>query len=144
MAQDSPYRLALMSVHPEFAEAILAGTKTVEFRKKPVAADVTHVAIYATQPVGRVVGIFSIEEQVMESPRRLWQMFKEVGGISRPRFFAYYEAKSRGVGIRVRDLYPFEEKLTLQDVFGLARPPQSFQYVSGPRATAALALANVG
>ncbi|MEO6472874.1 MAG: ASCH domain-containing protein [Aeromicrobium sp.] len=138
MAEEPAYRVALLSVHPEFADALLAGTKTVEFRKRPLAADVTHVAIYATQPVGRVVGIFSIEEQVKGNPHQLWRRFKHVAGISRPKFFEYYEGHHEGVGIRVRELASFDEAFTLEDAFGISRPPQSFQYFSSGQTHVAL------
>ena len=43
-----------MSIHPVYANAILTGDKKVEFRKRRLAADVTHVLVYATAPeIGR-------------------------------------------------------------------------------------------
>src|SRR5690606_16414773 len=44
-------RHALMSIRPEYAERILAGTKRIEFRKRPLASDITDVIVYATTPV---------------------------------------------------------------------------------------------
>lgn len=141
MADDSGYRLALLSVHPEFAQAILDGTKTVEFRKRPLAPDVTHVAVYATQPVRRVVAVFSIEEQVLDAPRRLWNKFKNVAGISQEKFLAYYEGHERGVGIMVTGLVGLVEHETLEVAFGISRPPQSFQYFEVAEASSTLRLA---
>ncbi len=43
--------IALMSIHPQYANAIVEGTKRVEFRKRPLARNVTHVIVYATAPV---------------------------------------------------------------------------------------------
>ena len=56
MADQSSGRIILMSIHPEYAEALLDGTKTVELRKSPVAGDISHIVIYATAPVQRVLG----------------------------------------------------------------------------------------
>lgn len=130
MAKESPVRLALLSVHPEYAEALVNGTKKVEFRKRALAADVTHVAIYATRPVGRVVGVFSIDEQVVAEPGELWRQFSKVAGISRPRFFEYYDGLHRGVGIRVKSFLGLEGGMTLEDALGISRPPQGTQYFS--------------
>lgn len=52
----------LMSIKPEYAELILSRKKTVEIRKKrihAVAGDV--VIIYATTPIKRIVGYFTIK-----------------------------------------------------------------------------------
>lgn len=141
MAAGSAGRLVLMSVHPEFAEAILAGTKTVEFRKRPVAADVTHVVIYVTQPVSAVVGVFAVADQITASPNSLWTRFKQVAGISRRRFFEYYDGRTEGTGIQVEAVYPFAERLSLRDALGVHRPPQSYQYLRAHQATRALTLA---
>lgn len=128
MAERDSVRLALLSVHPEYAEALVAGTKRVEFRKRALAPDVTHVAIYATMPVGRIIGVFSVREQVTDTPFGLWKRFKRVAGIDQDRFLAYYDGHQSGVGIRVRKVIPLDEHLTLEDAFGISRPPQSVQY----------------
>ncbi|TCI98929.1 ASCH domain-containing protein [Aeromicrobium sp. IC_218] len=141
MARDTDFRLALLSVHPEYARAIVDGTKTVEFRKRPLAADVTHVAVYATRPVGRVIAVFSVEEQVLDAPSRLWEMFKPVGGISHDKFFEYYDGHQQGVGIKVADLVRLAEHESLEDAFGISRPPQSVQYFDASDASAAVRLA---
>lgn len=141
MAEVPACRVALLSVHPEYAQAILDGTKTVEFRKRPLADDVTHVAIYATRPVGRIVGVFRIEEQVQRAPGTLWKRFKDVGGISYSKFLAYYDGHPQGVGIRVGDLVRIDGDVTLEDAFGISRPPQSFQYFEPDEASERLRFA---
>ena len=52
LASQPDRRIALMSIRPQFAAAILDGSKRVEFRKRPLAADIGTVVIYATKPVG--------------------------------------------------------------------------------------------
>jgi len=126
-------RVVLMSIHPEYAQAILDGTKRVEFRKHPVADDVTHVLVYATAPVSAVVGAFTVTGQDTEHPRSLWRRFKKVAGISRDGFFAYYEGRASGTGIRIGERLAPEAPLSLPDAFGVPRPPQSFQYLARDR-----------
>jgi predicted transcriptional regulator len=86
------------------------------------------VAIYATQPIARVVAVFSVHEQVTDTPNQLWRKFHDVAGISKTKFLDYYEGYSKGVGIRVGEMMGLEENFTLQEAFGISRPPQSFQY----------------
>jgi predicted transcriptional regulator len=90
-----------MSIRPEFANAFLSGEKVVEFRKRPVADDVSHVLIYATMPVGSLLGWFAVRGQQTMSPKGLWSTFRAVGGISKSRFFDYYDQREHGTGILV-------------------------------------------
>jgi len=127
-------RVALMSIHPEFAEAILSGRKTVEFRKRPIGDDVTHVIVYATAPTAAVVGAFTVAGQATDDPRNLWQTYADVAGISQDRFFAYFAGRPTGTGIHVGRVFISRSPLRLSDGLGLARPPQSYQYVEAEAA----------
>lgn len=128
---DSPVvgRVAVMSIHPRYANQILAGAKRVEFRKRPLARDVTHVVVYATAPVSAVVGAFTVEGQHTLTPGDLWNRFAEVGGIDSESFDAYYAGRAAGTGITVGQVLAPATPLGLRDRLGLTRPPQSFQYV---------------
>jgi predicted transcriptional regulator len=143
VAADPVGRVALMSLHPEFASAILTGRKTVEFRKRRVAPDVTHVLIYATHPVGAVVGIFEIAGQTTAAPTELWHQFRDVGGLTCGRFFDYFAGCTAGTGIRVGSVRSFDRSMPLRETVGLGRPPQSVQYLDDVQASRALALCDV-
>ena len=122
-------RVALMSIHPKYASQILAGAKRVEFRKRPIAPDVTHVLVYATAPVSAIVGAFAVNEQVTLAPQMLWRRFRHVAGIGWADFTAYYTGRQSGTGIAVGDVLVADEPMCLQSRLGLFRPPQSFQYL---------------
>ena len=134
MGKNAPGRVALMSIRPEFAEAILSGEKVVEFRKRPVADDVSHVLIYATMPVGSLVGWFAVRGQTTMSPKGLWSTFRAVGGISKSRFFEYYDQREHGTGILVDTAARFPEPVPLTELGTSLRPPQSFQYLTPAQA----------
>ncbi|GAA1955212.1 ASCH domain protein [Nocardioides panacihumi] len=119
-----------MSIHPQYAQAIMAGTKKVEFRKRRIADDVTHVIVYATAPVSAVVGVFEVSGQTTTTPTSLWRRFKKVAGISRDGFDAYFEGRDSATGITVGDVTVLDEPLCLQGDLGIGRPPQSYQYVN--------------
>lgn len=127
-------RVALISIHPEYAEAILSGEKRVEFRKKPIAQDVTHVVLYATRPVSAVVGVFTVDGQQIGSPDSLWDRFSDVAGIDRTRFEDYFSSHTTGAGICVGDVYRACRQLPLNEALGITRAPQSFQYLDRERA----------
>jgi len=118
-----------MSIRPQFASAILDGTKTIEFRKRALAEGVNRVVIYTTSPVQAVVGVFSVADQVMASSRALWRRYASVAGIDRAAFFKYFEGTTDAVGILIDTVIEYETPRPLDEVNPGARPPQSFMYL---------------
>lgn len=131
-------RVALLSIHPRYAESILAGAKRIEFRKRPLADDVTHVVVYATAPVSAVVGAFSVEGQHTHAPNELWRRFAEVGGIEADAFAAYYGNRDTGTGIAVGEVLRSAAPMCLRSQLGISHPPQSFRYLATETARAVL------
>lgn len=129
MAETAPGRVALFSIHPRFADAILDGTKFVEFRRTPLADDVTHVVIYATAPVQRVVGTFEVAGVESARPKTAWKTWGHVGGIDRQSFDDYYNGAQRAYVIKVRSPQRLATPLPLAALDPALRPPQSFQYL---------------
>lgn len=136
---EETYRVALMSLHPVYANAILEGQKTVEFRKRPLADDVRHVVMYATKPVAQVVGVFQIASQDSVDPLSAWLRFGAMGAIEQDAFFRYFEGTEYAVAIGVTDVVPLQRGVPLEETTGVKRPPQSFQYLGeGPAVLSAL------
>lgn len=129
MAEPTAERVALMAIHPRYADAILDGRKRVEFRKRRVASDIDTVLIYATSPVSRVVGSFTIEDVVVDAPEAIWEEFGHAGVIDRDAFAQYYASSSAAVAIRVKDTERFEHPIALCDLEPRPAVPQSFSYL---------------
>ena len=49
---------ALLSIKPEFVNEILAGNKKYEYRKKIFKQDIDAIVIYASMPMGKIIGEF--------------------------------------------------------------------------------------
>lgn len=133
MANTATGRVALLSIHPRYAEEILAGRKRVEFRRRPLPVDVTQVVIYATAPVARVVGAFQVEAIDSTTPSDAWQQYHQVGGIEQEAFDSYYDGTDTAHVIRIRDVKAAKPPFTLSEVDETLRPPQSFTYLRGLR-----------
>jgi predicted transcriptional regulator len=89
-----------MSVHPDYAEAIVAGTKTVEFRRRvPELSIGTRLWIYATQPIGAVVGFATIENVTRAHPKTIWQKHQIGAGVDDTFFRAYFDDCREAVAI---------------------------------------------
>lgn len=118
-----------MSLHPEFAERILDGSKTVEFRRARPAAPFRYVAIYATQPVQLVVGFFRVGALDSDNPEALWRRYKHVAGVDAARFRNYFATRLTGHAIPVDTVYRLVSPVPLTRLLPSGRPPQSFQYL---------------
>ncbi|MDI7268403.1 MAG: ASCH domain-containing protein [Myxococcota bacterium] len=131
MAARTARRVALLAIHPPYAEAILAGTKRVEFRKRRLAADIEVVLLYATQPVGGIVGAFRVAGQVESSPAAMWRRFRDVAGIGPAAFGAYFDSSSSAVGIMIGNVKRLSSPLPLPAAVGPGtKPPQSVFYLT--------------
>lgn len=118
-----------MSIHPEFAEALMNGSKRVEFRRVVPKSKVSHVIVYATQPVGRVVGALELGGADTATPSELWSKYQHVGGIPRDDFFRYFEGRETGTALIVRRVLRCREPFPLGAPLFPTRPPQSFMYL---------------
>lgn len=122
-------RVALLSIHPRFADAILRGQKQVEFRRR-APSSLTHVIVYATAPVRRIVGWFRVDGVEAETPSILWERFGDIGGIDLDQFARYFDECEVGSAIRVAEVSRLERPLMIDAVGAGVTPPQSFRYVA--------------
>jgi len=129
VASPAAGRVALFSIKPQYAEAILGGVKEVEFRRTRLAADVSHVVIYATAPVQKVVGWFEVAGVDCAQPRSLWRAYRTVGGIDAADFDDYFTGTDQGFAIKVRAARRLIVPLELTSLSPTLRPPQSYQYL---------------
>lgn len=121
----------LLSIKPEYAEKILNGSKRFEYRKAaPRNEAIRTIVIYATMPVGMVVGEFEVAGVLRERPEVLWRRTREASGITRRFFDDYFDGRDEAVAIAVREPKRYEKPLRLADVSGSKTPPQSFQYLA--------------
>ena len=59
----------ILSIRPTFCKLIFSGQKLYEYRKKLFTrADIDRVYIYATKSTCRIVGYFTIDHVIEDSP----------------------------------------------------------------------------
>jgi predicted transcriptional regulator len=120
----------LLSVKPTFADAILAGIKTFEFRRMLFKRDdVRTVVLYASSPVCKVVGEFTVDHVLTLDLEALWESTCDGGGIDRAYFDEYFEGRATGHALKVKQTRRYRSPLSLQKDFGISHPPQSFCYL---------------
>lgn len=120
----------ILSIKPEYAEKILNGTKKFEFRKASFAAEVVEkVIIYATKPVGKVVGEFKVSHIHIDKPSAIWKKTKIHAGINKKFFDEYYRDKEFAVAIEVDCVTKYETPFVLSELGPGITAPQSFRYL---------------
>lgn len=128
MAESDDRAVVLMSIKPHWADAIMRGRKRVEFRRAGFSRPISHVVVYATSPVQRVIGYFEVAGVTKATPLALWNLFSAVGEIEFDAFWRYYAGAEDGVAIGVGDVFQLSEPLELDAVVPAAVPPQSYIY----------------
>lgn len=124
----------MLSIRPEFAEKIFAGTKTVELRRsRPRVKDGDWVLVYVSSPVKILMGMFQVDGVHEGVPECLWDELNDRAGVTREQFEAYYAGAERGVGIAVRSPTRLKHPLSLNQLRGAIsdfHPPQGFRYLT--------------
>lgn len=121
----------LLSIKPEYVKEIMNGRKKYEYRKRIFKnKEVDTIIIYATKPIGKVIGEFEVGNILEEEPKRLWKRTKFVSGISKNNFDEYFKDTKNGFAIEIKRFTPYVEPLELVDLDRkIKHAPQSFMYV---------------
>jgi predicted transcriptional regulator len=125
-------RVLVMSLRPEYAEAILAGRKTVELRRRRVAAAPgTLVLLYATRPAGAVVGFARIRKTINCESIEAWARHSAGMGIPKADFDAYLDGRDSACLLFLECVERIDP-LTLERLRsrGTFTPPQSYRYLT--------------
>jgi len=119
-----------MSIKPEFANKIFAGTKKFEFRRAIFKKhDIKKIVVYASSPVQKVIGEFEIDHILLSDIESLWEQTSKNSGISKQYFIQYFGGKKQGYAIKIKNTRKYRTPLCLKDNFKTL-PPQSFRYVA--------------
>lgn len=131
IGKHSPSNSLVMSLHPDFAEKILLGQKTVELRRKFSKRWIGHrVTLYASRPKQLLLGDASIQNVVPGKPEEIWQVFSGQIACSRDQFEKYAGLTETLYAVIVSDVHPYREPIPLSQLSYLIRdelvPPQSY------------------
>lgn len=121
----------LMSIKPQYAEAIKSGEKTVELRRvAPSAHPGDIIVIYESSPVKKITSYFEIDSILCVSPKELWNKFGSSACISKKSFDAYFQAKKVACGIKIKNVSLFPSPFCLTDLSETFTAPQSYRFIT--------------
>jgi predicted transcriptional regulator len=136
---------AIISIHPIHADAILAGTKTIELRRRlPELPSGTRLWIYATRPTAAIVGVATIKNVARAHPTTIWKRHRNGVGVDHASYKAYFNGSQEAVAIllttarRVGPI-PIEQLREIRDSF---HPPQVVIRLTATEAKALKVLAS--
>lgn len=121
----------LLSIKPEYVKRIFEGKKKYEYRRSLFKReDIESIVIYATKPVGKVVGEFQIETIIEDDPRIIWEKTKSYSGIKKKDYMNYFDKKEKGFAIVIKDAFIYDTPLELNELNPqITTAPQSFRYI---------------
>lgn len=130
MASNSAQRIVLLPIRPRFARSIMSGKKKVEFRKVRFRDEVSHVVVYASSPIQKILGYFEVCYVDEDPPKELWAHHNAVAGMLEGEFQAYYASSTRGIAIGIGKVCALRNPVSLRTLGGSLTPPQSFVYLT--------------
>jgi predicted transcriptional regulator len=135
---------AIISIHPTHAEAILAGTKTIELRRRiPKLLSGTKLWIYATRPTAAIIGVATIADVARAHPKTIWKHHRNGAGVDHDSFKEYFNGSQEGFAIllaAVKRVGP----VTIDQLRGIRdrfHPPQVITVLTSAEAKALRSLA---
>lgn len=124
----------LLSIHHEYAEAILNGTKTYELRRIcPKVGPGDRVLLYVTAPVSAIYGYFEIDEILTGPPTHLWKLIKGSANLTRQQIHTYLHGASAPCAIKTGQVERLSTPINIGSIrrhWADFHPPQSYRYVS--------------
>lgn len=124
----------LISLEERHANGILAGTKTVELRRRPMHVAIgARMWIYVKLPVGSVVGCANVIALHTLAPSTLWSRFGSVSGLQRQEFFSYFSGLPRAFALGLSEPVRLANPITLSKLREMSsgfHPPQFFANVA--------------
>ena len=122
-------RKLLLSIKPKYVDAIIAGTKRVEYRtrirKDP---EVTTALIYRSRDLKQIVAEFTIGGIIEGSPEQVWEQTKAFGGIEEKDYFRYFANRDIAYAYQICNIVIYPEAIPLSSL-GIEKAPVNFMYI---------------
>ncbi|WP_041668514.1 ASCH domain-containing protein [Acetobacterium woodii] len=118
----------LLSIKPAFVRKIVDGSKKFEYRKQIFKESVETVVIYATKPVGKIIGEFKIKAIIKDKPENIWKDTIEFSGISKQYFDEYFLGRNEAFAIGISDFKEYDSPIDPYVIYDNFTAPQSYRY----------------
>jgi predicted transcriptional regulator len=125
--------VVLLSVRSPHVDRLLAGTKTVEFRRRRWSVpDGSTVLLYGSKNCRAIVGSLVVKSTIVGTRSALWDSHGSRSGLTRQEYRDYFEGSDVAVAICVGDVRRLSEPLTLEELRRRSpsfHVPQSYRFM---------------
>lgn len=126
-------RSILLSIKPIFTNAIYAGLKSIELRRK-IGSDFfpgNRIYIYSSTPIQKITGEASIKKIHKGGPLSIKAQVLEASCVLSQEYDSYFEGSDMAYGIELDDVkcYQYPVSISVMKAKGIV-PPQSFRYLT--------------
>lgn len=117
-----------LSIKRRYAERIIAGTKKIELRKRPIGMELGDlILLYETTPDSVIRGGFIADRTICLPPSRMWNQYHHILGVDKEFYEIYFENCEFAYGTLIYQSFSFPT-LTLKQLQKLCPvfvPPQA-------------------
>lgn len=130
-------KIVLLSILPEWAEAILEGKKKWEYRRIPPKVETgTRIVMYATGNRKEILGDFFVEKILKQPINELIEQTLSETPHQVEDIHSYFTGLKIGSAIKIKDPKRYKKNISLnqiKDDIPDFVPPQSFRYLTDAR-----------
>ena len=104
-----------LSIKQLYAERIIAGTKNIELRKRPIGMELGDlILLYETTPNSVIRGGFIADKTIFLSPSIMWNQYHHVMGVDKEFYDIYFENCEFAYGTLIHQSFSFPALLLKQ------------------------------
>lgn len=119
----------ILSIKPRFCESIFEGVKRYEYRKAIFRrSDIDKVYVYASKPICKVIGYFTLDNILYDTPSKIWVFTHKYGGVSKQFFDEYFDGHGKAYAIGIRKAIRFTAPIDPKSIIDSFHAPQTFIY----------------
>ncbi len=97
-----------LSIKQVYAECIIAGTKKIELRKRPIGMELGDlVLLYETTPNSVIKGGFIADKTISLPPSKMWNQYHQIMGVDKEFYDIYFENCEFAYGTLIHQSFSF-------------------------------------
>ena len=125
----------ILSIRPKYASQVLNGSKLIEVRRRFSKRLLgLRASLYASRPVGALVGEATMNTATYGPPEDIWADFGRFIGCEKAEFDAYTKGRCEVAAIELSDILPYKDAIPLERLSHIMkedlRPPQSYRHIN--------------
>ena len=120
----------ILSIKPCFCKLIFDGVKRYEYRKRIFKRnDIDKVYVYASSPICKVIGYFTVDGITNDTVSNVWDMTHEGNGITKAYYDSYFNGCDIAHAVKIDEAILFSVPIDPYVKLDNFHAPQNYMYV---------------